>query len=492
LIGEPNGYGSEVHDAHPHQDPATAGEVLAGRYELVRRIARGGMADVFEARDVLLDRPVAIKRFRAAGTTDRQRFDAEVRLLAGLNHPGLVAVYDAGEHDGDGFMVLELVPGPTLHDVLAEQGPRSADETARLGAVLAEALAHVHERGIVHRDLTPANILIARDGTPRLTDFGIARLIDTTRVTADHLTVGTAGYMAPEQVEGRDVTPAADVYSLGLVLLEALTGARAFTGPSHEAAIARLTRDPDIPAQLPEPWPSLLRSMTARRAADRPPAHAVASELAGVGRSEGHGGRAPTAAVVVPSGGASADPAAVTQPIPVSVGPSPGTPGSRPEPTSVMPVALRPRDDGPPEDQALARDERTATPQRRSATPTVAASIAAAATTASGAVERAGAATAGGARRLTPLQWLVLVGLLLVAVAATASGSRAWQEDRAALRAAAAAQVDGAPADTTTTTTAPTTTTTAAPAAPVIEDDDDEGESKGKGRGKGKGDEDDD
>src|SRR5688572_5471821 len=202
------------------------------------------MADVYEATDHQLQRQVAVKVFRAAATSDRARFDAEVVVLAALNHPGLVQVYDAGDQDGDAFVVLELVEGPTLATRLREVGPLPAVDVADLGAQVADALAYVHERGVVHRDVTPSNVLCGPDGRPRLADFGIARLVDTTRVTAAATAIGTAAYMAPEQVQGHDVTPAADVYALGLVLLELLTGRRAFEGTGHEVAVARLARPP--------------------------------------------------------------------------------------------------------------------------------------------------------------------------------------------------------------------------------------------------------
>ncbi|MEO7429714.1 MAG: serine/threonine-protein kinase [Acidimicrobiales bacterium] len=259
------------------------GQVFADRYDLVRLIASGGMGDVYEAQDHLLRRQVAVKVYRASALADRGRFDAEIRTLAALNHPGLVQVYDAGEHDGHGFVVLELVDGPTLRSIFEERGPLPAVEVADLGAAVAAALAHVHEAGVVHRDVTPSNILCGSDGRPRLADFGIARLIDTTRVTAVATTIGTAAYMAPEQVQGHDVTPAADVYALGLVLLEAITGRSAFTGVGHEVALARLARDPDVETDVPEAWHPLLREMTARSAEGRPTTAAVADRLMALG-----------------------------------------------------------------------------------------------------------------------------------------------------------------------------------------------------------------
>ena len=488
----------------PTPTVTSTGTVLAERYHLGRLIARGGMADVFEAHDALLDRRVAVKVFRAAEAAHRERFDAEVRLLAGLNHPGLVAVYDAGERAGDGYMVLELVEGPTLRDVLADRAPLPDREVAALGATLADALAHVHERGIVHRDLTPANVLCGTDGSPRLTDFGIARLLDTTRVTAEHLTIGTVGYMAPEQVEGGDVTPAADVYALGLVLLEALTAKPAFTGPSHEVAVARLTRDPAVPSELPSPWPDLLRSMTARRPEERPTAAAVAARLreARPGSSRATGlltvGAAPgdrtrrAPAVVVPSSEPAADPHAQTASLPVAgSGPVPsGAPSGRAQVTSVMPVAMLPVDEAASAGAARGSAAEPATTDEHAATEApLAAALAAGAAGVQGAVGNAAQAVRRRARRLTFHQWLAVAAAAVFVLAVWQSGRGDWSAQVLAARAAAEAE---APVPTTTTV-APTTTTTAAPVAPapIVEDDDDRGEGQGKGKGKDKGDDDD-
>lgn len=253
------------------------GSVLGDRYELTRHIARGGMGDVYEGTDRLLRRPVAVKLYRAAGPADRERFDAEVLVLAGLNHPGLASVYDAGTVDDDAYVVLELIGGPTLAACI-ERGLAPA-EVARLGAELATALEHIHARGVVHRDLTPANVICDAEGHPRLVDFGIARLLSSPRRTAPQLAIGTASYMAPEQVQGHDVGPAADVYSLGLVLLEALTGRREFDGPAQEVAVARLARDPDVERGVPVAWRPLLARMCARDPRRRPSAAAVHQEL---------------------------------------------------------------------------------------------------------------------------------------------------------------------------------------------------------------------
>jgi tRNA A-37 threonylcarbamoyl transferase component Bud32 len=255
---------------------------IADRYELGPVIGRGGVADVHRAQDTLLHREVAVKLLRQEATSeaDRARFTAEARTLAQLSDPGLVTVLDAGTSDDHPYLVMELVEGTNLAAAL-EAGPLGRGEAARILRVVAEALSYAHGQSVVHRDVKPGNVLVGHDGRVKLADFGIARLVgDAIRHTATGTTIGTVSYLAPEQVVGGELTQAVDIYALGLVLLEAVTGERAFTGPTAEAALARLARDPEVPADLPPAWQDLLRAMTAREAADRPSAEQVAGRLA--------------------------------------------------------------------------------------------------------------------------------------------------------------------------------------------------------------------
>ncbi|HEY5334503.1 MAG TPA: serine/threonine-protein kinase, partial [Mycobacteriales bacterium] len=224
--------------------------------------------------DERLDRDVAVKLFRT-DLDDDARQESEVRLLASMNHPGLVAVYDA-ELGDPSYVVMELVDGPSL-DAAMKSGQQL--DVRRIGAEVADALAYVHARDVVHRDVKPGNVLLARDGRVKLADFGIARLVDQAHLTRTGQVMGTAAYLAPEQVRGEGVTGAADVYSLGLVLLEIATGRREFTGNATESAVARLHREPVVPASLPADLRTLLLAMTASEAAHRPTAATVAARL---------------------------------------------------------------------------------------------------------------------------------------------------------------------------------------------------------------------
>jgi serine/threonine protein kinase len=269
------------------------GTVLGERYRVGEVLGHGGMGSVYRGTDLVLNREVALKIFRDDVTDAEElaRQQAEARTLAQLNHHGLVTLFDTGtlrrgQREAP-FLVMELVPGTDLRRHLAA-GPLTGAEAARLGAELAEALHYIHERGVVHRDVKPANILLTRYGAdsplrPKLADFGIARMLDGARLTLTNMIPGTAAYLSPEQATGDKVGPPADIYSLGLVLLEALTGTVAFPGPPLEAAVARLSRLPDIPEALGSHWKSLLADMTARDPQDRPDAAGVSAALGAAG-----------------------------------------------------------------------------------------------------------------------------------------------------------------------------------------------------------------
>lgn len=264
---------------------ALIGATLDDRYRIDGLIGRGGMAAVYRADDLALGRRVAVKVFSPAteGIDDADRRKSETALLASLTHPSLVTLYDAAKDPGTHreFLVMELVEGRDLREML-RSGAIPREETARMLADLAEGLHVIHSRGIVHRDVKPANVLLAPAHLPtrrwnaKLADFGIARLLDESRLTATGRIIGTPGYLSPEQVRGEALGSTADIYSLGLVVLEALTGVQAFPGPALESASARLVRDPEIPPALGRDWVDLLTSMTARDPGNRPTALDVA------------------------------------------------------------------------------------------------------------------------------------------------------------------------------------------------------------------------
>ncbi|OXM47590.1 serine/threonine-protein kinase [Amycolatopsis alba] len=259
-------------------DPDHLPRKLAGRYEVGDLLGRGATARVFRARDLHERREVALKLFHAdTMTRDERRRQQEIEALSSVRHPGLVPLYDAGSDDGYTYLTMRLVDGPNLAQRL-RSGPLSQDAVVELAARLSDALAHVHAHGITHRDLKPANILMADDG-PLIGDFGVAHAFDATRVTETGGVVGTAAYMAPEQVRGENVGPPADIYSLGLVLLECLSGEREYTGTPVEAAIGRLHRPPRIPARLSVTMTTLLRGMTAQKPSQRPTAAAISRIL---------------------------------------------------------------------------------------------------------------------------------------------------------------------------------------------------------------------
>lgn len=236
------------------------------------------MGEVFRAVDTHAGSRVALKVLTSTAPGSDQRFRSEADVLRRLEHPGIVGMRSAGVHDGIPFLVLDLADGPTLaHELRA--GRLDVDRTVDIGAQLAEALGHAHDRGIVHRDVKPSNILFDGERRARLADFGIARLADGPALTSTGELVGSAPYLAPEQVSGEDVGPPVDVYALGLVLAECLTGRPCFPGNDLGAAISRLHRPPPLPDDIP-PWlDEALRATTARAPIRRLPVDAVAATL---------------------------------------------------------------------------------------------------------------------------------------------------------------------------------------------------------------------
>lgn len=272
------------------ESPGIKIEVIGGRYRLGEVIGRGGMSSVYRARDENLGRDVAVKLFapQAPDVDELKRQEAEIQLLATLNHPNLVTLFDAGidariPDEPRPFLTMELVGGQDLRSRIRHSAV-PLDELAVIGAGSADALAYVHSLGIIHRDIKPGNILLVqtRPGEPlraKVTDFGIARIADSTRMTATGVMVGTAAYLSPEQAMGSPLGPATDVYSLGLVLLEGIKQAMEYPGGAVESAVARLHRAPNVPGDLPAEWAGLLRAMTAIEPLDRPTAAEVETAL---------------------------------------------------------------------------------------------------------------------------------------------------------------------------------------------------------------------
>jgi len=235
---------------------AAPGRVLAARYELVSVLGSGGMATVFLARDRVLDRDVAVKVLRDQFATDPvflARFTREALAAGRLSHPGLVPIFDAGVDDGTAFIVMEAVHGPTLHEVLRNDGPFAIERAVRVAADVCAVLDVAHRAGVVHRDIKPGNILLSDDGRTRVLDFGIARSTGTAALTEIATVIGTAAYASPEQAAGEPSGPQSDLYSLGCVLDEMLTGAAPFDAETPVALLHRHVHDEPIPPSALRP-----------------------------------------------------------------------------------------------------------------------------------------------------------------------------------------------------------------------------------------------
>jgi serine/threonine-protein kinase len=258
----------------------STGSLLAGRYEITAPIATGGMGEVWKARDRVLDRIVAAKVLKSEFTGDPSflaRFRNEARHTAALTHPNIASVYDYGETvDNTGsqqlaFLVMEFVDGQPLVSILHDEGRLPVDWTLHVLSQSADGLSAAHKAGVVHRDIKPGNLMVRPDGVVKLTDFGIAQARDATPLTRTGMVVGTAQYLSPEQAQGMEVTAASDVYSLGVVAYECLSGARPFDGASQVAiALAHINRPPPpLPAEIPPAVRLLVERALAKDPADR-------------------------------------------------------------------------------------------------------------------------------------------------------------------------------------------------------------------------------
>ena len=263
------------------------GQVLAGRYKLIRWVGGGSMGEVWEATDTRMDRPVAVKVLRPAHTNDPvalERFRIEARLGAQLDHPGIAKVHDV---NGDGrsgeppWMVQEYVAGEPLTELLRRDGALDPQLAVSIVAQVAEAAHAAHRVGVVHRDLTPRNLLVTADGSVKVTDFGIARSDSAAPLTMAGHVIGTPAYLSPEQVRGSTASPASDVYTLGVVLYECLTGRRPFEGSNPiEVARAHLEKvPPPLPTVIPGPLRAVVIAALAKEPENRPAAADLARRL---------------------------------------------------------------------------------------------------------------------------------------------------------------------------------------------------------------------
>ena len=278
----------------------TSGLTFGGRYQLSSRVAIGGMGEVWQATDLVIGRTVAIKILKDEYLGDPgflERFRAEARHAALVNHEGIANVFDYGEEDGSAYLVMELVPGEALSAVIERERMLTTDRALDIVAQTAMALQAAHAAGLVHRDIKPGNLLITPDGRVKITDFGIARIADQVPLTATGQVMGTVQYLSPEQASGHSASPSTDIYSLGIVAYEMLAGRRPFTGESQVAiAMAHINETPpELPVTIAEPVRNLVYASIAKNPADRP---ASASHMARAAQSLRRGDVAAAAAAV--------------------------------------------------------------------------------------------------------------------------------------------------------------------------------------------------
>ena len=268
-------------------DMLAPGTRLGDRYELREPVARGGMGEVWRADDPVLGRTVAVKVLLPSLSADpgfAERFRTEARAMAALSDPSIVEVYDYGQTDGIAYLVMPFVEGESLHDLLNRVGPLPPREAMHIVAQVANALQQAHRSGIVHRDVKPGNLLVRPDGRLVLTDFGIARSVAAEPVTAAGGVIGTAAYLAPEQVAGSPVAPATDVYALGVVAYECLTMTQPFVADSPVGVALKHTRDE--PPPLPDTIPPSVQHVVMRAMAKDPDAALAQCARDGSGRTD--------------------------------------------------------------------------------------------------------------------------------------------------------------------------------------------------------------
>ena len=267
------------------------GRVLAGRYALGAPLGAGGMGQVYRARDRVLERTVAVKVLSPAATQDRAlvaRFGREARAAAALHHPNIVAVFDSGAHGDLQYLVMEYVDGQSLARLLRQEGMLEPRRAAEVGRQVCQALAAAHAAGLVHRDITPGNLLVDPAGLVKVADFGIAKLAAASTMTGDGMLLGTAAYLSPEQAQGRPVDGRSDLYALGCVLYELVTGAPPFAGDSSVAVAARQVTEQPIPPSDRNPRVSPALEAVVLTALAKDPADRYRL-LAGVPRPSGRG-----------------------------------------------------------------------------------------------------------------------------------------------------------------------------------------------------------
>ena len=355
---------------------AELGTILGGRYQLVELLGQGGMATIYRAMDTGLGREVALKLLRPEYLRDpdfSSRFRQEAHSAASLSHPNVVTVYDYGEDPSGPFIVMEYVDGEDLATILRRNGALPPGQAARIGASVARALQAAHERGLVHRDVKPGNVLIGRDGRVKVVDFGIARAIAEAHVTLPGTTLGSVHYFSPEQARGESATSSSDIYSLGIVLYEMLTGVRPWIGDTAASvALARLTGPVPDPATVRPALPVDIAAVTRTALATAPEDRFASAATLAEALESARGAAAPAGPIPVPapgptlpvpsasSGVARSNPTVVSYPVDAYAGYGPDDADSDREPAARAdrPIAARRVS---PRDQEVADDERSST-----------------------------------------------------------------------------------------------------------------------------------